>query len=38
MLEGGAALDAISAVATQTKSGMANVPVTEVVVKSIVRK
>ncbi|NUP97686.1 MAG: peptidylprolyl isomerase [Planctomycetaceae bacterium] len=38
MLEGSAVLDAISGVTTQTQSGLANVPVTEVVVKSVVRK
>jgi len=38
MLEGSAALDAISGVATQTKGSLENVPVTEIVVKSVVRK
>lgn len=38
MLEGGATLDAISAVQTQTTSGLQNVPITDVVVKSVARK
>lgn len=38
MLEGGAVLDAISAVPTQSTSGLEAVPVTEIVVKSVIRK
>lgn len=38
MLEGGAVLDAISTVPTGSQSGLQDVPVSEVVVKSITRK
>jgi peptidyl-prolyl cis-trans isomerase A (cyclophilin A) len=38
MLEGSAVLDAISAVPTESKSGLKDVPVTEVVVNSVTRK
>lgn len=38
MLEGGTVLDAISAVPTQNTSGFQDVPVSDVVVKSVVRK
>jgi len=38
MLEGGAVLDAISSVATQSQAGLSDVPVTEVVVNSITVK
>ncbi|GMV16286.1 MAG: peptidylprolyl isomerase [Myxococcales bacterium] len=38
MLEGGAVLDAISGVPTQSQSGLEDVPVTEIVVKSVTRK